>query len=122
MFSKKVVKIIVSIVISSLSFYISYALADNVTIGSVASTVTGTLGNVLKLVTAGAYVAGFGLTVGALFKFKQHKENPQQAPLGTCVAMLIVGICLIFLPSIISVGGGTLGTSNQGNVGGFSSV
>jgi len=122
MFSKKVVKVAVSIVISSLSFYISYALADNMTIGVVASTVTSTLGNVLKLVTAGAYVAGFGLTVGALFKFKQHKDNPQQAPLGTCIAMLLVGISLIFLPSIISVGGGTLGTSNQGNVGGFTST
>ncbi|MEI8054392.1 MAG: DUF6750 family protein [bacterium] len=121
MFSKKAVKVAVSIAVSSLSFYVSYALAANNTIGTVASSVTGTLGSVLQLITAGAYVAGFGLTIGALFKFKQHKENPQQAPLGTCISMLLVGICLIFLPSIISVGGGTLGASSQGSVGGFSS-
>jgi intracellular multiplication protein IcmD len=123
MFNKKVIKAAVSIVTSSLSFYISYALADGGTtdIGTVASTITNTLSSVLKLVTAGAYVAGFGLTVASLFKFKQHKENPQQAPLGTCVAMLIIGISLIFLPSIISVGGGTLGASNQGSVGGWTS-
>ncbi|MEI8054391.1 MAG: DUF6750 family protein [bacterium] len=121
MFNKKTVKVIVLFAVSGLSFYISYALAavGNATIGTVATSVTSTLGSVLSLITAGAYVAGFGLTIGALFKFKQHKENPQQAPLGTCISMLLVGICLIFLPSIISVGGGTLGATNQGSVGGF---
>ena len=71
---------------------------------------------------ATSYLAGFGFAIAGVFKFKQHKDNPQQAPLGTCIAMLLVGISLIFLPSIITVGGGTLGTSNQGNVGGFTST
>ena len=125
MFNKKSVKRVLSAVVGFLSFYATCVLADNgtgTTIGSVASNVTGTLSNVLKLLTAGSYVAGFGLVVGALFKFKQHKENPQQTQLGTCITMLIIGICLIFLPSIISVGGGTLGTTNQCNIGGFASV
>jgi len=116
MLNKKVVKIVGLVI----GFCVPYAFGAD--LGSVASTVTGTLVSVMKLVTAGAYVAGFGLTVAALFKFKAHKENPQQAPLGTCIALLLVGICLIFLPSIVNIGGGTLGASNQGGVGGFNSV
>ena len=119
MFSKKVVKNVMYFVVGNLSFYMPYVLANSSqNIGTVASSITGTLASVLSLIKSGAYVAGFGLTIGALFKFKQHKENPQQAPLGTCISMLVVGICLIFLPSIINIGGGTLGTSTSGSIGG----
>lgn len=126
MFNKKCFKFFASVMVSVLSFYISYAFGDAQTLGTVATNVSGTLSNVIKLLTAGAYVAGFGLTVGALFKFKQHKDNPQQVQLGTCIAMLLVGVCLIFLPSIVSTGGATIfGTSavgsstGQGTIAGF---
>jgi len=116
-------KFFASVMVSVLSFYISYAFGETTqTLGNVAANVSGTLSNVIKLLTAGAYVAGFGLTVGALFKFKQHKDNPQQVQLGTCIAMLLVGVCLIFLPSIVSTGGATIfgaGTASEGNIAGF---
>lgn len=125
MFNKKTFRFLASVVVSALGFYIPYALGGTAeTLGNVATNVQGTLGSVVKLLTAGAYVAGFGLTVGALFKFKQHKDNPQQVQLGTCISMLLVGICLIFLPSIVSTGGATIfGASavstGQGNISGF---
>ena len=62
-------------------------------LGNVASSVTGSLQSISKLVTAASYVAGLGFSIGAIFKFKQHKDNPTQAP-GTrlaSVAMALAG-------------------------------
>lgn len=79
--------------------------AGSQNIGAIADNVTGTFKSLGKLMISGAYLAGFGLSIASLFKFKQHKDNPQQAPLGTAITMLIVGIALIFLPSIIDPAG-----------------
>src|SRR5438046_1769388 len=68
-------------------------------IGGVAANVTGNLANVAKLITAAAYVAGFGFAVGAIVKFKAHKDNPTQIPIGQPIAFLFVGAALIFAPS-----------------------
>ena len=53
-----------------------------------------------------------------LFKFKQHKENPQQAPLGTAITMLVVGAALLFLPAIIKPIGLSLFGGSVGGVSG----
>jgi len=95
MFNKKKIKLVISMIISILGLYAVCVLADD-NIGNIANRVTGTFDNIAKLITAGAYVAGAALTVFSLFKFKQHKENPQQAQLGTSIVMLLVGVCLIF--------------------------
>lgn len=84
------------------------ALADISGIGSVASNVTSNIGNIAKLVTAAAYVAGMAFAVGAIVKFKAHKENPTQIPIGTPIAMLFVGAALIFVPTVFTVSGKTL--------------
>lgn len=47
-----------------------------------------------------AYLAGIGFGIAAIFKFKQHKDNPTQVPVGTPFALLIVSILLVFLPGI----------------------
>ena len=77
-------------------------------IGGVAANVTTNLTNIAKLITAGSYVAGMAFAVGAIAKFKQHKENPQQMPLSTPIVLLFIGIALIFIPAIFKTGGGTL--------------
>jgi hypothetical protein len=53
-------------------------------------------------------VAGGGLMVGAIVKFKQHKNNPQQVHAGNAVAQLFIAAALLIIPSIFSSGGGTL--------------
>lgn len=78
------------------------------TIGSLAESVTGSLRNLAKLITAIAYIAGLGFAVGAILKFKQHKDNPTQIPIGTPVALLFVAAALIFLPMIFGMVGETL--------------
>jgi len=77
-------------------------------IGTLASNVTGTIKNVGALVGATAYLAGFGLIIAAIFKFKAHKDNPQQTQLGQPIMLLIVGVALVFLPSLIAPAGSTI--------------
>ncbi len=92
-------------------------------IGTVASTVKGNLSDIAKLITAGAYVAGFGFAVAAIVKFKAHKDNPTQIPLGQPVVFLFVGAALIFAPSVFKASGITLfggtGKSGAGTISGM---
>jgi intracellular multiplication protein IcmD len=53
-----------------------------------------------KLLITIAYVAGVGFGIGAIFKFKQHKDNPNQVPIGTPFAMFTVAVLLVFLPAL----------------------
>ena len=76
--------------------------------GSVAEQVTSQLGGAARLITALAYVAGMAFVVGAIVKFKAHKENPTQIPIGTPIALLFVGAALIFVPTVFGVAGSTL--------------
>jgi intracellular multiplication protein IcmD len=77
-------------------------------IGSVAAQVTSNVSNIAKLITAASYVGGMAFAVGAIVKFKAHKDNPTQIPIGTPIALLFVGAALIFAPSVFKVGGATL--------------
>jgi intracellular multiplication protein IcmD len=87
-------------------------------IGSVAANVTSNLSNIAKLITAGSYVAGFGFAVGAVVKFKAHKDNPTQIPISMPIALLFVAAALIFIPSVFKSTGMTL----FGTASGVSSV
>lgn len=78
------------------------------TIGSVAKSVTKTFEQIAQLITATSYIAGLGFAIGAVLKFKQHKDNPTQIPIGTPVALLFVAAALLFLPSIMETAGATL--------------
>ncbi len=90
-------------------------------IGGVAAQVTSNLGNVAKLITAASYVAGMGFGVGAIVKFKAHKDNPTQIPIGTPIALLFVAAALLFIPSVFKASGGTL-FGGSGLVAGVSGV
>ena len=68
--------------------------------GTGAATNLKTLPNIASLISAGAYVAGMGFAVGALLKFKQHKDNPTQIPIGTPIALLFIAAALIFIPAL----------------------
>jgi intracellular multiplication protein IcmD len=92
-------------------------------VGAIAANVTSNLTNIAKLITAGSYVAGMAFAVGAIAKFKQHKENPQQMPLSTPIVLLFIGIALIFIPAIFKSGGGTLfgGSGEKSKISGMTS-
>lgn len=89
-------------------------------VGSIAQRITGNLGPFANLITAGAYIAGFGFVLASIFKFKSHKDNPTQIPIGTPIALLFIGVAMVFLPSVIGTTGKTLFKS--GSTGGVSGV
>lgn len=78
------------------------------TIGNMASQITGTFGAIGNMITGGSYIAGLAFSIGAIMKFKQHKDNPTQIPIGTPVALVFIAAALLFLPSMLSVTGNTM--------------
>lgn len=90
-------------------------------IGGVAAQVTSNISSLARLVTAAAYVAGMAFAVGAIVKFKAHKDNPTQIPISAPIFMLFVAIALIFIPTVFQVGGATL-FGQSGTVAGPSGI
>lgn len=85
---------------------------------SVASTITSSFQDIAKLITAGSYLAGLAFSIGAIMKFKSHKDNPTQIPIGTPIALVFVAAALLFLPSILGVAGATMFGSSGGTTAG----
>lgn len=79
-----------------------------ITLGNMASSITGSFKQVTQLVTGGAYVAGMAFAVGAIVQFKAHKDNPTQVPIGKPIALVLIAAALIFLPTILSTTGSTM--------------
>ncbi|KGP62561.1 type IV secretion protein IcmD [Legionella norrlandica] len=79
-----------------------------VSLGKMASQITSSFTSLTKLITAGSYLAGLGFSIGAIMKFKQHKDNPTQIPIGTPIALVFIAAALLFLPSILGVAGETM--------------
>lgn len=116
---KKVMLIVVGL---ALVLFGSLSLAAGPSgVGAVAAKITGNLANIARLITALSYVIGMALVVASLVKFKAHKDNPTQIPIGTPIALLFVGAALIFVPTVFSVGGGTL-FGQSGKVAGVSGI
>lgn len=69
-------------------------------IGELAESVTSSFTNLTILITGASYIAGLGFTIGALLKFKQHRDNPTQVPLIDPLTLLGIAAALMFLPSI----------------------
>lgn len=90
-------------------------------VGGVARTATTNLANIARLITAASYVAGMAFAVGAIVKFKAHKDQPTQIPIGVPIALLFVGAALIFIPTVFKVSGQTL-FGSSGTVAGVSGI
>jgi intracellular multiplication protein IcmD len=108
---KKVAKLCCQLSFVGTFFYSVFAFADTAShtgIGQLAYNITQSFTDIGQLIIASAYIGGFILVIAAVFKFKQHKDNPTQIPMGTPVALLAIGAVLIFLPSIIGPAGKTI--------------
>lgn len=91
-------------------------------VGKVADGIASNFSSLGKLMIAIAYLSGFGFSIAAIFKFKQHKDNPTQVPMGTPIALLVIGIVLIFMPGMLQVGGATAGLGTSGGFDGTGAV
>jgi intracellular multiplication protein IcmD len=111
--NRELLKMILLVVISATCFYVSFTFAQ-VGIEHMAERITGTFGAIARLVTAGSYVAGLGFAIAAILKFKAHKDNPTQIPIGTPVALLFVAAALLFLPTLFkAIGVSVFGSGAQ---------
>lgn len=115
--------------------YVKLAVAGTLTaatisgyanIGDMAESINNTFTQIANLIGGAAYVAGLGFGMAAIFKFKQHRDNPTQVPVGTPFGMLGVSIMLIYLPSLLTESGSTVFSSAAATYGvdgsGFSNV
>ena len=98
------------------------AIAAGPTVGTMASSIYSTFTNLAKLITAGSYLAGLGFSVGAIMKFKAHKDNPTQIPIGTPIALVFIAAALLFLPTILGIAGATMFSSGAQTAGPEGSV
>lgn len=53
-------------------------------------------------------VAGLSFAIAAIFKFKQHKDNPAQVTIGQPIGLLLLGAAVIWLPFILKSIGYTI--------------
>lgn len=91
----------------------------NDTIGDVANTVLSSLGSVETMIVVLCYIAGLGFAGAGILKFKQHKDNPTQVPLGAPIAMIFIAAALIYLPQVIRTTGATLFGGEQQSAGDY---
>lgn len=95
----------------------SGAASAAISLGTMSQNIYNTFGQVTQLITAASYLAGLGFSIGAIMKFKQHKDNPTQIPIGTPIALVFIGAALLFLPSILDVAGQTMFGGEQTTAG-----
>lgn len=97
---------------------VSQEAAAGTTLGTMASSITSTFASVGYMITGGSYIGGIAFAIGAIMKFKQHKDNPTQIPIGTPIALIFIAAALLFLPSILTVAGNTMFGSSGGKTAG----
>ena len=113
---------LLSIFFLLLSFYeVSYA-AEVRTLGDMAEKIYQNFGQIEKLLQGLSLIAGISFSISAIFKFKQHKDNPTQIPVGAPIALLFVGAALIYLPSLIDTTGDSFFTNPCKAVDGCSDI
>lgn len=89
------------------------AFAEEGGLGGIAFSITKSFRSFIMFMLALAYLAGTGFGIASLFKFKQHKDNPQQVTLGAPITLLVIAIALIFFAFIVKPLGETLGAKPE---------
>jgi intracellular multiplication protein IcmD len=112
-----------AVIFSALIAQSVFAANDPLSLGGVASQVTSSFGAVAKFMTASFYLLGLGFMGSAIFKFRAHKDNPTQIPVGTPIALTFIGAAFLFTPSLFGTAGTTLfgSDASSAGVGGVSS-
>jgi hypothetical protein len=87
-------------VISLLTFFATSIVTHAATINDLADNIIYQLYAGNKMIVLMAYVSGLGFLVISFFKFKQHKDNPAQNPVGNALTILLIGVLLIYLGSL----------------------
>lgn len=122
----KFLKIVILMALSLSCFYASFTFAAELGatsgFGAMASQLVGNFPNIAKLITGASFLAGLGFAFASIMKFKQHKDNPTQIPIGTPIAMLFIAVALLFLPALFKAAGSSMGLCEAGTIYGDISI
>ncbi len=105
-------------------FYVNSAFAADVSgIGGIAQNLQKSFGPLARLITGASFLAGLGFAFASILKFKAHRDNPTQIPVGTPIALLLVAAALLYLPFLIKQVGRTMfGEASTYGVSGISGI
>ncbi len=65
--------------------------------GEIAQNIHEPLGHLAQLIRLICLVAGSGLVIGAIVRFRQYRKNPVQTPLSGVIALLLAGLAVLSL-------------------------
>lgn len=106
----------------SVFFFNEIAFAEAKDLTAISTNLTEQIKSGAKLIIMISYIAGIGFALGGVIQFKAHKDNPQQVPLSKPIVLLVVGACLLFLPTIITSSGQTIFGGGQKSAGEFTGI
>ena len=84
-----------------LSLFPALSFAKTHSLGSASQWFILSLSSIALFIVGIAFIAGIGFGVATVFKFKQHKDNPQQHTIGNAIMMLMISISLVFFYGIL---------------------
>ena len=61
-----------------------------------------------RMINAGVYIAGIFFAIAAIFRFKEHRNNPSQIPISIPLALGVLAGALLFLPMLGNLTGYSL--------------
>ena len=106
-----------------LIFGASMVLADSdMTLSASLASVASLYTQIAAIFTGAAYVAGLMLFVGAIFKFRQHREAPQQVPIGQPLTLFGLSVLAVFLPGFLDLTGAFFNNKSAGADGDISAL
>jgi intracellular multiplication protein IcmD len=92
----------------------SFAAGADKTVGKLATAIKEDIGVIAQLIIVIAYISGVAFALAGIVQFKAHKDSPTQTPLSKPMVLLIVGACLLFLPTVIRTAGeSVLGSTKE---------
>ena len=75
----------------------SVCYAKAFAIGEVLKHITLSFHGIIRFILGICFLCGIGFGVSSVFKFKQHKDNPQQNTIGTALTILSLSVALVFI-------------------------
>lgn len=119
-------KALVFLIVAMGCFYIQFAFAADAPpsgLAGIASNLASSFAPIARLITGGSFLAGLGFAFAAILKFKAHRDNPTQIPVGTPIALILVAGSLLYLPFLFgSVGKTLFGSATSYGVTGVSGI
>lgn len=99
---KKVIKWSLLVAGISALFFVETGLAvTGISISTIATNVSSSVGSLAKILEDIALITGIGFIMASFFKFHQHKLNPTQVPISQGVTLLLIGAALAVFPAML---------------------